>query len=159
MNKFENILIKSSIIYNREALEIINGKPPKELFRMLSSKINDDYDKILFEALIIFIDFYKNDFSSTWIEKQWDRIKYIIKNLPYSRESINIIHADARDTGFSDSKFNFVITSPPYINVFNYHQQFRSSSAVSYTHLRAHETPEHLVCRLLLAKTNNSHFF
>src|SRR5678815_3285357 len=28
--------------------------------------------------------------------------------------------------------------------------------AVSYTHLRAHETPEHLVCRLLLEKKNNS---
>eukprot|EP00658_Telonema_sp_P-2_P044948 TRINITY_DN32855_c0_g1_i1.p1 TRINITY_DN32855_c0_g1~~TRINITY_DN32855_c0_g1_i1.p1 ORF type:complete len:171 (-),score=32.95 TRINITY_DN32855_c0_g1_i1:45-557(-) len=27
-----------------------------------------------------------------------------------------------------------------------------SISPVSYTHLRAHETPEHLVCRLLLAK-------
>eukprot|EP00658_Telonema_sp_P-2_P072846 TRINITY_DN61937_c0_g1_i1.p2 TRINITY_DN61937_c0_g1~~TRINITY_DN61937_c0_g1_i1.p2 ORF type:complete len:115 (-),score=16.03 TRINITY_DN61937_c0_g1_i1:78-422(-) len=26
------------------------------------------------------------------------------------------------------------------------------SNAVSYTHLRAHETPEHLVCRLLLEK-------
>src|SRR5678816_3363571 len=26
----------------------------------------------------------------------------------------------------------------------------RSGNAVSYTHLRAHETPEHLVCRLLL---------
>src|SRR5678815_3015130 len=26
------------------------------------------------------------------------------------------------------------------------------SDAVSYTHLRAHETPEHLVCRLLLEK-------
>src|SRR5678816_2730206 len=26
------------------------------------------------------------------------------------------------------------------------------SYAVSYTHLRAHETPEHLVCRLLLEK-------
>eukprot|EP00658_Telonema_sp_P-2_P024048 TRINITY_DN19650_c0_g1_i5.p1 TRINITY_DN19650_c0_g1~~TRINITY_DN19650_c0_g1_i5.p1 ORF type:complete len:112 (-),score=19.37 TRINITY_DN19650_c0_g1_i5:83-418(-) len=26
------------------------------------------------------------------------------------------------------------------------------SQAVSYTHLRAHETPEHLVCRLLLEK-------
>src|SRR5678815_4089039 len=25
-------------------------------------------------------------------------------------------------------------------------------STVSYTHLRAHETPEHLVCRLLLEK-------
>src|SRR5678816_4741035 len=28
--------------------------------------------------------------------------------------------------------------------------------AVSYTHLRAHETPEHLVCRLLLEKTKAS---
>ena len=27
--------------------------------------------------------------------------------------------------------------------------------AVSYTHLRAHETPEHLVCRILLAKKKN----
>ena len=28
----------------------------------------------------------------------------------------------------------------------------RAILAVSYTHLRAHETPEHLVCRLLLEK-------
>ena len=28
----------------------------------------------------------------------------------------------------------------------------QSAEAVSYTHLRAHETPEHLVCRLLLEK-------
>eukprot|EP00658_Telonema_sp_P-2_P077073 TRINITY_DN6890_c0_g1_i4.p1 TRINITY_DN6890_c0_g1~~TRINITY_DN6890_c0_g1_i4.p1 ORF type:complete len:570 (+),score=88.92 TRINITY_DN6890_c0_g1_i4:163-1872(+) len=30
-----------------------------------------------------------------------------------------------------------------------------SFTAVSYTHLRAHETPEHLVCRLLLEKKKN----
>src|SRR5678815_4782388 len=29
-----------------------------------------------------------------------------------------------------------------------------TTMAVSYTHLRAHETPEHLVCRLLLEKKN-----
>eukprot|EP00658_Telonema_sp_P-2_P057492 TRINITY_DN45948_c0_g1_i1.p2 TRINITY_DN45948_c0_g1~~TRINITY_DN45948_c0_g1_i1.p2 ORF type:complete len:105 (+),score=13.71 TRINITY_DN45948_c0_g1_i1:232-546(+) len=28
---------------------------------------------------------------------------------------------------------------------------------VSYTHLRAHETPEHLVCRLLLEKKKKTH--
>ena len=28
--------------------------------------------------------------------------------------------------------------------------------SVSYTHLRAHETPEHLVCRLLLEKKNQT---
>ena len=30
--------------------------------------------------------------------------------------------------------------------------QFQRLRTVSYTHLRAHETPEHLVCRLLLEK-------
>ena len=30
----------------------------------------------------------------------------------------------------------------------------QSEGTVSYTHLRAHETPEHLVCRLLLEKKN-----
>eukprot|EP00658_Telonema_sp_P-2_P064679 TRINITY_DN53853_c0_g1_i1.p2 TRINITY_DN53853_c0_g1~~TRINITY_DN53853_c0_g1_i1.p2 ORF type:complete len:106 (-),score=30.62 TRINITY_DN53853_c0_g1_i1:56-373(-) len=29
-----------------------------------------------------------------------------------------------------------------------------TTPSVSYTHLRAHETPEHLVCRLLLEKKN-----
>eukprot|EP00658_Telonema_sp_P-2_P053289 TRINITY_DN41774_c0_g1_i1.p1 TRINITY_DN41774_c0_g1~~TRINITY_DN41774_c0_g1_i1.p1 ORF type:complete len:100 (-),score=12.84 TRINITY_DN41774_c0_g1_i1:54-353(-) len=29
------------------------------------------------------------------------------------------------------------------------------TKSVSYTHLRAHETPEHLVCRLLLEKKKN----
>src|SRR5678815_3831210 len=34
----------------------------------------------------------------------------------------------------------------------NFNIRMQSFSAVSYTHLRAHETPEHLVCRLLLEK-------
>mgnify|MGYP007068937068 CR=1 FL=1 len=32
-----------------------------------------------------------------------------------------------------------------------------TEKAVSYTHLRAHETPEHLVCRLLPEKKNTTH--
>src|SRR5678815_3640962 len=34
----------------------------------------------------------------------------------------------------------------------NEHFKSHSVLTVSYTHLRAHETPEHLVCRLLLEK-------
>ena len=33
--------------------------------------------------------------------------------------------------------------------------EIENGTPVSYTHLRAHETPEHLVCRLLLEKKNN----
>ena len=39
------------------------------------------------------------------------------------------------------------------------HTVVLSLVAVSYTHLRAHETPEHLVCRLLLEKKNTLLFF
>src|SRR5678815_4971442 len=35
----------------------------------------------------------------------------------------------------------------------------RCYHAVSYTHLRAHETPEHLVCSLLLEKKKKKIFF
>src|SRR5674536_386596 len=33
-----------------------------------------------------------------------------------------------------------------------HHSRWNGLRPVSYTHLRAHETPEHLVCRLLLEK-------
>jgi len=48
--------------------------------------------------------------------------------LPVSPNNIKILQEDARETSLSDSKVDFIVTSPPYINVFNYHQQYRSSS-------------------------------
>src|SRR5678815_5915895 len=48
-----------------------------------------------------------------------------------------------------------VITGIPRVNVDGILLTVYSN-AVSYTHLRAHETPEHLVCRLLLEKKKNN---
>ena len=45
---------------------------------------------------------------------------------------------------FQDIKDNIMIVKGRFKAV--------SQNPVSYTHLRAHETPEHLVCRLLLEK-------
>ncbi|CZR94441.1 Putative ribosome biogenesis GTPase RsgA [Clostridioides difficile] len=38
-------------------------------------------------------------------------------------------------------------------------ERYDSYIPVSYTHLRAHETPEHLVCRLLLEKKKNDNVY
>ncbi len=47
--------------------------------------------------------------------------------LPYSDREIDVLLCDARDT---HKRYNavadLIITSPPYINVFNYHQNYRS---------------------------------
>ena len=42
------------------------------------------------------------------------------------------------------------ITNNDWEEEFNHYKQYPEYKAVSYTHLRAHETPEHRVCRLQL---------
>lgn len=49
----------------------------------------------------------------------------IIESLPYSSKGCQVFHSDARSIPLPDNSINLVITSPPYINVFNYHQNNR----------------------------------
>jgi DNA modification methylase len=49
----------------------------------------------------------------------------IIKTLPYSQNQCRVFHTDARAIPLPDGTVDLVITSPPYINVFNYHQNNR----------------------------------
>jgi hypothetical protein len=89
---------------------------------------NDPLKKILVEAFVILIDLYKNDFSSKWIDSKWKKLKALILSLPFTSKSITPLQEDARKTSLQDSQIDLVVTSPPYINVFNYHQQYRSSA-------------------------------
>ena len=43
------------------------------------------------------------------------------------------------------------------VDLAGFDQSVRALAPVSYTHLRAHETPEQLVCRLLLEKKTITH--
>lgn len=49
----------------------------------------------------------------------------IIEGLPHSAQRYSISNSDARKTPTLDNSVSLVITSPPYINVFNYHQNNR----------------------------------
>ncbi|WP_330204026.1 DNA methyltransferase [Cyanobacterium sp. DS4] len=84
--------------------------------------------KSFYEALIIFLDFDNKKLDISDIHNQSNKLSSLILNLPYSEKKIKIYHADSRQTPLKDSSVNFVITSPPYINVFNYHQQYRKSA-------------------------------
>jgi DNA modification methylase len=126
INEFENILIKNSIIYsdffdNKKNDIVLNIK------NLIGKYANSKY-KILLDCFVILIDFYKDNFSAKWLEMKWHKIKTLVKSLPVSTKKIEALQEDARETSLPDSLFDFVITSPPYINVFNYHQQYRSSS-------------------------------
>ncbi len=81
----------------------------------------------LFETLIVLLDFYKQDLSVEKLFKVWNKITELVLKLPFSEKPIKVFHADSRKTPLADLSVDLVVTSPPYINVFNYHQQYRAS--------------------------------
>lgn len=126
VNEFENILIKYGILFS-EPLFSENVTVLNQIEKLIDDYSDSEY-KTLLDCFIILIDFFKNDFSTKRLASKWYKIKDLIKSLPLSSQKITALQEDARDTSFSESSVNFIITSPPYINVFNYHQQYRSSS-------------------------------
>jgi len=56
------------------------------------------------------------------------RLEALIRGLPPEPVETTALLADARATGLNDECADFAVTSPPYINVFNYHQVGRPLS-------------------------------
>lgn len=50
----------------------------------------------------------------------------LIMGLPFARRRYETHMSDARSAPLDDASIDLILTSPPYINVFNYHQHFRS---------------------------------
>ena len=83
--------------------------------------------KILFNALVVILDTYNNRVTSDFVQSKFTALTKLVRRLPYSDRQIKADLQDARSLPLQSSSIDFVITSPPYINVFNYHQNYRRS--------------------------------
>ena len=83
--------------------------------------------RVLAAALIVLCDFHSGNLSVDKVHKTWLRLAETVRSLPVSNESVLVYQADARDLPVESDSVDFVLTSPPYINVHNYHQKFRRS--------------------------------
>lgn len=100
-------------------------------------EVEDRLQYRLLESLVVLSDFYQPDFSADKVLAAWSKLKSLIVELPFSQHPIEVFHADARETPLPNASVDLVVTSPPYINVFNYHQQYRASAeALSWNLLR-----------------------
>ena len=125
---FETILNDS---FNRsldKPLCIWNDKEIKYLLIEIRKELIERYLKILIETLIVMLDFYNSDLNTDKIFCVFNKLRAIIFDLPYSQNELDIFNCDARNIPLSNDSVDLVITSPPYINVFNYHQQYRTSA-------------------------------
>ena len=81
----------------------------------------------LLSTLIILMDLFNNEQSVSFLQKKWDGLKRIVLEIPFSPAAIKIEMGDSRSLNCEDDTATLLITSPPYINVFNYHQKYRRS--------------------------------
>ena len=81
----------------------------------------------LLSTLIILMDLFNNEQSVSLLQKKWDGLKRIVLEIPFSSAAIKIEMGDSRSLNCEDDTATLLITSPPYINVFNYHQKYRRS--------------------------------
>lgn len=81
----------------------------------------------LLSTLIILMDLFNNEQSVSLLQKKWKGLKKIVLDIPFSPAIINVEMGDSRFLNCEDDTATLLITSPPYINVFNYHQKYRRS--------------------------------
>ena len=114
------------VIFNNETLstDIIGEKI------ILIGESIGELAKIICNALVVLVDIFRNRITNNFIQNKFAALTNLIRSLPYSDKPIKAGLHDARSLPLGNDTVDFVITSPPYINVFNYHQNYRRSVEV-----------------------------
>lgn len=81
----------------------------------------------LLSTLIVVMDIYNNVVTMELVNIKWEWLKNLVVSLPYSGATISVNRGDSRKMLLDNSSADMLITSPPYINVLNYHQKYRRS--------------------------------
>src|SRR5674536_369978 len=116
--------------------------------RQIEEIVDDDYDLGRVVRAERIFGGYVNASFAVWTRTESGEHTYFVRkyNRAITEREVRFEHALL--THLAGHGFDLASTAFP-----NRHGgTFVTREAVSYTHLRAHETPEHLVCRLLLEK-------
>lgn len=100
-----------------------------EKLKNIRNELDQETTKV-FDALVIILDVANNKITNEFIQSKFVALTSVIEKLPYSKKQIRIGLSDARCLPLKKAQIDFVVTSPPYINVFNYHQNYRRSAEI-----------------------------
>ena len=106
---------------------ILQINPLEKLCASMESDVIEPTVKNTLCLLIVLLDLFHNTFSKCLLLEKWDKVKNVILSLPESPNAISAYLCDARRLPLESNSIDMIVTSPPYINVFNYHQKFRRS--------------------------------
>ncbi|ELI9378922.1 DNA methyltransferase [Escherichia coli] len=98
----------------------------------------DAQEKIALEGVLLFLFSNAKSIAANKVEKGVGRYLSVAFDTNNSQCQIEARVGDARAINEADNTFDYLVTSPPYINVFNYHQNYRPIiEALGHTPLTA----------------------
>ena len=97
-----------------------------KLTGLLENEKNDNIKNVI-STLIVLMDIFKNEVNIDLLNNKWEKLQNTIVDLPVSRKPVSVFNGDAREIPLKSNEVDILLTSPPYINVFNYHQNYRRS--------------------------------
>lgn len=124
-----NLKQRNKIFLETKNKILVSIEEKQSLDEVINTSILNDYihDHL---AQCIFLNAFK-DKSEISLFKIFKSIQHVEKKLltlPYSTNTkLEVEVGDSRNLKFDKSQFDLIITSPPYINVFNYHHNYRKS--------------------------------
>lgn len=124
--KLERYFPKPRLFESYELPELEIAQFERDVFNIYSEAEPDE--KIILDTLVILLDIGNNKLSREYIHNTFYKLCQNLREFPYSEAQITSLLCDARNLSIETDSIDFVITSPPYINVFNYHQNYRRSA-------------------------------
>lgn len=112
-----NVFERVKLITNMETLENQIRKNLK----------NFHLERNIFDLFVVLLDIYNNDIDSSRVSKIWNDIVELANNISMTTTKVKAIKGDIRTSNIEENSIDLVFTSPPYLNVFNYHQNYRRS--------------------------------
>lgn len=108
-------------------LQGLQPRDPFEVTDLVDCSATNDM-RIVMEAFVVFLDLQERAYSPEDIWAKWRSFRRVLDEVCVANgKRITAGIADARRLPVRDATFDFVVTSPPYINVFNYHHNYRGS--------------------------------
>jgi DNA modification methylase len=103
------------------------GAPIQQALAEAATQAEAPLCKILLEALVVLLNYSDKELTADAVLATWGKLRETVLGLPVSDAIIGLANRDARAMPLPDHRADVVITSPPYVNVFNYHQHYRRS--------------------------------
>jgi len=93
----------------------------------LLSRINNKNEKVIALACLFHAESNGHGTLGATLSRSLEIVTAKLNSLPYTKKPIAVALCDARMAHLHlQTPVDLIITSPPYINVFNYHQNYRS---------------------------------